>query len=366
MKIRSEIVEHTTTIHGEEMLSVIGVFPRFILAEVNTHRMLVKNTSSSRAIPLNKMIEAVETNPFIPIEWQKNHKGMQGTEYWQPGEKYEYPPFGNNADAITMNIGLWKQSLNLMLEQAKYLNSSVKGNVTKQLCNRLLEPFMWTTMLITGSRQGWENFFKLRCPQYEYFDYDDHENKNPIYLKSKKEWFKQQNAYDNYKPTNSDWLKINKGNAEIHIMALAESIYDNLNESKPRLIQPGEWHIPFYNTLKDTDLTEEEKVKCSVAMAARTSYTVVGDEKELNFNNLLSLHNRLLIQEPPHSSPFEHCCRAMTDEEYRRHVKGFSKYGFYTGEKHISTFEEKTTLGWCYSAKGYIPYRYLIDNKLKI
>ena len=23
---------------------------------------------------------------------------------------------------------------------------------------------MWTTMLITGSKEGWDNFFRLRCP----------------------------------------------------------------------------------------------------------------------------------------------------------------------------------------------------------
>ena len=43
--------------------------------------------------------------------------------------------------------------------------SSVVGT-TKQLCNRLLEPFMWTTMLITGPKSGWDNFFNLRCPSY--------------------------------------------------------------------------------------------------------------------------------------------------------------------------------------------------------
>ena len=76
-----EIKAHSVDERGYELLTVSATFPRIILAEVNTHRMLSKNTSSSRAIPFNKMVESVEQNPFIPIAWQKNHKGMQGTEY---------------------------------------------------------------------------------------------------------------------------------------------------------------------------------------------------------------------------------------------------------------------------------------------
>ena len=70
-KISAEIVAHSLSPQGDELISVLCTFPRIILAEVNTHRMLSKNTSSSRAIPFNKMVEAVQNNPFIPIAWQK-------------------------------------------------------------------------------------------------------------------------------------------------------------------------------------------------------------------------------------------------------------------------------------------------------
>ena len=79
--IKAEIVAHSLSPQGDELISVLCTFPRIILAEVNTHRMLSKNTSSSRAIPFSKMIEAIESNPFIPIAWQRNHSGMQGSEY---------------------------------------------------------------------------------------------------------------------------------------------------------------------------------------------------------------------------------------------------------------------------------------------
>lgn len=57
-------------------------------------------------------------------------------------------------------------------------------------------------------------------------------------------------------------------------------------------------------------------IKVSCAMAARTSYTVVGDERELDYKKMISLHDRLLSQDPPHSSPLEHCARAMSKYEY--------------------------------------------------
>ena len=69
-KINAKIVAHSLSPQKEELISVLATFPRIILAEVNTHRMLSKNTSSSRAIPFNKMLEAIQNDPFIPIAWQ--------------------------------------------------------------------------------------------------------------------------------------------------------------------------------------------------------------------------------------------------------------------------------------------------------
>ena len=152
-QIHAEIVGHSLSPQGDELISVLCTFPRIILAEVNTHRMLSKNTSSSRAIPFKKMVEAVQNDPFIPIAWQKEHKGMQGFEYLTDPTDIEYA------------IGTWLHARDSAIEEAKILTGG--AGVTKQLCNRLLEPFMWTTMLITGSKEGWDNFFNLRNPVYE-------------------------------------------------------------------------------------------------------------------------------------------------------------------------------------------------------
>ena len=157
--IKAEIVAHSINEQGDELISVMATFPRIILAEVNTHRMLSKNTSSSRAIPFAKMVETIKNDPFIPIAWQKEHKGMQGTEY-HVDRKHE------NA------VYEWLKARDYAVKQASMMNND---GITKQLCNRLLEPFMWTTMLITGPKSGWDNFFHLRNPVYE-IDLDNLDN----------------------------------------------------------------------------------------------------------------------------------------------------------------------------------------------
>ena len=81
-KISATIVADSVNKQGDRLTSLLITFPRILLSEINTHRMLSKNTSSSRAIPFKKMVEAVQNNPFIPIAWQKEHKGMQGNEYF--------------------------------------------------------------------------------------------------------------------------------------------------------------------------------------------------------------------------------------------------------------------------------------------
>ena len=103
--IKSEIVAHSLSLQGDELISVLCTFPRIILAEVNTHRMLSKNTSSSRAIPFNKMVESVQNDPFIPIAWQKEHKGMQGSEYFTD-EKDIYRRHGELPDIHLAFCGL--------------------------------------------------------------------------------------------------------------------------------------------------------------------------------------------------------------------------------------------------------------------
>ena len=200
-------------------------------------------------------------------------------------------------------------------------------------------------------------------------------------------------AIDTSNWSEEKWLSINKGQAEIHMMMLSEKIYDAMNESTPKQLQAGEWHIPFEDKIikpifhkEKNPLTEGtvewipmpgvddgalewinmQKVKISTAMAARTSYTIVGEEKEVDYEALIGLHDRLLAQNPPHSSPLEHCARAMSDDEYCSYVKGtvdakIDADGFINIEGHTNL----NVFGWCNNFKGFITYRHIIETQNK-
>lgn len=372
-QIKAEVVADSLSPQGDRLTSLLITFPRIILAEINTHRSLSKNTSSSRAIPFKKMVEAVQNDPFIPVAWQKNHSGMQGTEYFTDELSIQFA----RTNWLTARDNAIKSAMSLHSTDNGY------GSITKQFCNRLLEPFMWTTMLITGSKEGWDNFFSLRCPAYKILD-----NGKPVYFKSKKEVnsFCGEDFSKGFIET--DWLQLNKGQAEIHLMDLAEKIYDAMNESTPKQLQEGQWHIPFedkinyYNDGKP--LTIEKitsafkaifhkdvpiEVKISTAMAARTSYTVIGDEKEIDYKKMIELHDRLL--ELRHMSPFEHCARAMSDEEYFSYHKGLVE-GEFDSHPEIGSFfrilEEPKFMkdkrnGWCRNFKGFTQYRHFVEEK---
>lgn len=329
-QITAEIVADSLSPQGDRLTSLLITFPRIILSELLTHRMLSKNTSSSRAIPFNKMVEAVQNNPFIPIAWQKEHKGMQGSEYLIDVKDI--------ADAQSV----WLSARDEAIIQAEMLSKN--EGVTKQLCNRLLEPFMWTTMLITGSKEGWDNFFSLRCPSYSISNLIDGDDR---VFKSKKDFLKELDYNPIFPDTNLDWLSLNKGQAEIHMMDLSEKIYDAVNESFPTQILPTMWHVPFRKKINElypeVENDSEDIVKISVSMAARASYTVVGTEKILTKEGHISLHDRLLTQDPPHSSPMEHCCLCVSEEEYNNSFKGVEK-------------------GWFRNYRGFKSYREIVEN----
>lgn len=295
-KISAKVIADSKNEFGNRITTMIVTFPRFILAELNTHRMMSRNSASSRAIPFEKMLEAVSNNPFIPIAWQKDHKGMQGSEY-VTCRKHE------NA------IYEWLKARDYAVKQARMMNND---GITKQLINRLLEPFMWHTVIITATE--WENFFALRCPRYVLGMEADATN-----YRSWKDVL-EENELDEEELNNPLFkFKCNKGQAEIHMMELAEQMWDAMNESAPKELKAGEWHIPFGD--KFYSLSTDFKLKVATAMCARVSYTVVGEEgKEPNWENDVKLHGKLI--ESKHTSPFEHCAQSMSNTDRSRNFLG--------------------------------------------
>lgn len=435
-KISAKIVADSKDKNGNRITTMIVTFPRIILAELNTHRMFSRNSASSRAIPFKKMVESVVNDPFIPLAWQKDHSGMQGTEYF------------TDVNDIRLRTENWLNAKDEAIRIAEKLNRQA---VTKQFCNRLLEPFMWHTVLITATE--FFNFFELRSPQYQL-----ETSYGPKKYRSKKDLLSNIGLPDlreNYKEwTEVDWLRINKGQAEIHMMALAETMWDAMNESTPKELQSGEWHIPFSDNIEDDLISEYlhsdgdgpfgqpdyDIVKAQIATArcARVSYTVVGDEKkssaawqemyskltildpdgwdrqnyEQSWNELITLeeykrrvnlstcmfhssdgdnqrtyfdlivnndykkdielHDRLL--QSGHFSPFEHCAKAMTDEEFVSYCKGIhnntdqiktDQGGLRQNQTLINNFiiNREEQYGWCLNYRGFIQYREMVSVK---
>ena len=311
-KISARIIADSLNEQGNRLTTFILTFPRIVLAEFNTHRMISKNSASSRAIPFEKMVKMVEQDPFIPIKWMKDHKGMQGTEY-----------FTKKKDMSDLTA----QWINARDNAVKAAEDLSDGGLTKQLCNRLLEPFMWHTVICTASE--WENFFALRA----------------------------------------------HNDAEIHIQELAYRMLDEYNGHTPKQLKAGEWHIPFGDKIDESRIfkTEEweggklnwkphpsfedwatewyqmQKLKIATARCARVSY--LNFEGKDDYEADIKLHDRLL--ESGHMSPFEHCAKTMTDVQYDELHTHF--YG-----------ESRAQRGWCGNFRGFIQYRKMLVGENKI
>ena len=293
--IKAEIIAHSRNIEtGDELITYRLTYPRIILAQLNTYKSVTKITASSRAQPFNKVVEVIENDPFLPMAYQRTHKGMQGTEYF------------TDEGEIRQRDLEWLTARDRAAEQAKKLNDL---GVTKQICNRILEPWMWVTQLVTGTREAYEHLFNQRCPEYEV---------GGVKGRSKKEM--------GLNLTDEEWLLSNKGHAEIHFMDLAEKMYDALRDSKPKELKPGELHIPYLDTpLMTPDLLPEDVIKYSCGLTAHTSYTTIGDGTKMTIEKARGLFDHCL--ENSHYSVFEMIGKAMSKDELddprRRGFRGF-------------------------------------------
>lgn len=330
--IRAKIVLDSTNEFGTRLTTPATQFPRMVLAEFNTHKMISKNSASSRAIPFEKMLEKVQNDPFIPIKWMKEHKGMQGFEYFTDEEVKELRLYEDHLLARDYAI-----------ERA--MNQSAKG-LTKQIVNRYLEPFMYHKVLATGTE--WENFLALRAAE----------------------------------------------GAEIHIQDLAYKLLDVMNASTPRMLKAGEWHIPFGDRIDSNEIYElykkghkpgqvtddficEMELKIATARCARTSYDNFDGTSD--FIKDIELHDRLV--EGGHWSPMEHSARCMTQDEFYTYSKtviiptkdlddyeakhsdhpDWYEINNYTGDHNQNTV--LTEFGWCKNFRGFISYRHLFSNE---
>ena len=239
---------------GVRLTTLEVTFPRFVLAEFNTHRSFSRNSSSSRAVPTAKLIERVQSDPAMPLEWGRNKPGMSASETLT----------GDDAEVAKR---VWLQARDSATEHAKRL---MELNVHKQELNRILEPFLWHTVIVSATE--WENFFDLRCAP----------------------------------------------NAQPELRAAALLMREALRESGARPIDYGQWHTPLIAPDEES-LDLEIRRRVSVARCARVSYLTHEGVRAIERD--IELYERL--RDDRHLSPFEHVATPSLDESFHANFRGW-------------------------------------------
>lgn len=248
----ARVIADSMSPDGHRLTTFEVGFHRFILPEVNTHRVLSRNYRSSRAVPSRKLIEEVAFNPAMPVHLGRNQPGMQATE----------EVWGNPRDRA---VRIWRIAASNAAVHAEELR--VLG-VHKQVVNRLLEPFLWVYGVITATE--WTNFFQLRRGEQ----------------------------------------------AQPEFRLLADLMWEAREASTPVHLESGQWHLPYIDARVEAACmahaapgsspgdVQEEIRKLSVSRAARVTYRPASPDGSYDPAPDLELHDRLARE--GHWSPFEH------------------------------------------------------------
>ena len=350
-------------------IEVDGEYHNFIANGIVVH--------NSRAIPFEKMVEVVKEDPFVPLAWMREHKGMQGTEYLTDPKHIEEKTntwLAARDMAIDISRELVHDIVRVTYDDSEGYNaiSNIEipnTSLSKNYGNRLLEPFMWVTQLCTGSRESFEHLFHQRCPIYEvpYYITDPLEDDKKIQRTlggcSKKDiinHIKENNLNtDVLSWDDIEWLKHNRGQAEIHFMDLAEKMYDALNESTPNILKEGDWHIPFQEEIWKGNKAEklEDFIKMSVCLTAKVSYTKIGDENTITIEKAREMYDRL--KNSGHWSCFGHIAKCMANYEYETWIKGKCE----KSERLNILAIPNEAKGFNKNLRGFVSLRQYIEDK---
>lgn len=266
---------------GVRLVTMETRYPRFIHAEMMTHRVFSRNAQSSRALPIKKMIAAVRDEPAMPIYWGKNQAGMSARR---------------EVDEVARRRAEdeWRRALASALETAELLSDS-EIDLHKQLVNRILEPFAWITVIITATE--WSNFFTQRC----------HPDAQP------------------------------------EIKHLADMMLRAFRASSPQTVALGGWHLPLIQD-DERSLDVALLKKLSVARCARVSYLTHGGtrdhEKDLElFERLVSGGAN------GHWSPFEHVATPLEQsDEWSANLRGWKSFRKSFPQENAATYPDEEPL----------------------
>lgn len=249
MTISAKVIKDSISPNGVRITTLELEYPRIIHSELMTHRVFSRNSASSRAIPVSKVIELVESNPAMPVHWGKNQAGMQAKEEL------------DNLTKESVRL-LWLEAAKQAVSIAKLMTSM---GTHKQVVNRILEPFQHMKVVLTST-----------------------------------EW------------ANWDWLR-DHPDADPTICTLAKEIKNARGESVPVFLNYGEWHLPYvevgdsngdqvYWDEDHNSITLEQARMVSASCCAQVSYR----KQDTSVDKAENIFKRLIESEPCHASPVEH------------------------------------------------------------
>lgn len=316
--ITAKVIADSISPSGQRITTLEIEYPRFILAELNTHKMLEKNSSSSRAIPIIRMIEQIESNMAIPLYWGKTKSGMQA-----------------DGEIEDQHIAKWIWEGAFFNARIDALELSNECNLHKQTANRLLEPFQMMKTVITGT--DWDNFFNLRI----------HPDAQPEFCMLAYKMYKAMQESDPVKLIAGQW-HLPYVDSSFEVTPEGNVVQDSIR-----------YHTGEVGTESFKYLTLEEAQRISASCCAQTSYRKSDDSLE----KADKVFDLLVKADVLHASPFGHLATPV--REYWQNPKSYlddvNAMDYSTWEKGITHMNRKGVL--CSgNLTGWISYRHLIPN----
>ena len=301
--IRAEVVKKSTCENGKTITTFRLKYPRYIHSEVLTHSLFVRNSASSRAIPVSGLIRQVCDNPVIPLEFGKNKPGMWADELLD--EKVEDEA-----------LQTW---INASCDAVIHARQFEMLGVHKQVANRVLEPFMWMNTIVTATE--WENFYFLRRKTEDYKE------------------------------------------AQPEIAQLAEKMWEADQKVTATFLQPYQWHVPFVDldserniySIDDQVISEEDALKVSASVCAQVSYR----KEDKSVEKAHKIWEKLVGVSRVHASPFAHQAKPISTKYY---TSVNMDYNLWKNEPGITHRDKKDQL-WSAQFNGWIMHRKLIPNE---
>lgn len=265
----AKIIADSINPAGSRLTTFEVQVPKYMLAQLNTHRTLSRNYESSRAKPFWKVLQQVVEDPYIPSKFGKYNSGMQPAGYFNQNEAMgiieDWITSAHYAAHQAIDVGYRDDDEGVYSEAHRRLRLTVwdgetldwfKDNppqVAKETINRLLEPFMKVTGVISAT--NWDSLLTTRTAP----------------------------------------------DAQDDINTLARAIQSGLAENEPTPIKWGEWHVPYSNE----DFADAYELAQAVERVARVSYGNLHLESKRPVGDLFRQ-----LQDGRHWSPFEHVAQA--------------------------------------------------------